>query len=146
MLKCLLTNASPTKLDRQTKMSIILGRSPILAHLTESIKGLTTIRAFDNRHILHKEFDNLQNFHSSIFYMKIGTNRAFSIWLDIVCMCYSSAVTIMTIFQGKKRIILSFWNSIFLLRSLWWNCWVCYHKIYESGRCVSVGNTNVERP
>ncbi|KAJ3656120.1 hypothetical protein Zmor_015218 [Zophobas morio] len=74
-------------------------RSPILAHLTESIKGLTTIRAFDNRHILHKEFDNLQNFHSSIFYMKIGTNRAFSIWLDIVCMCYSSAVTIMTIFQ-----------------------------------------------
>ncbi|KAJ3656119.1 hypothetical protein Zmor_015217 [Zophobas morio] len=76
-------------------------RSPILAHLTESVKGLTTIRAFDIRHILHKEFDNLQNFHSSIFYMKLGTDRAFSIWLDIVCMCYSSAVTFMTIFQDS---------------------------------------------
>ncbi|KAJ3656117.1 hypothetical protein Zmor_015215 [Zophobas morio] len=76
-------------------------RSPILAHLTESVKGLTTIRAFDIRHILHKEFDNLQDFHTSIFYMNLGTNRAFSIWLDIVCMCYSSAVTIMTIFQDS---------------------------------------------
>ncbi|XP_063913947.1 probable multidrug resistance-associated protein lethal(2)03659 isoform X1 [Zophobas morio] len=74
-------------------------RSPIFAHLTESVKGLTTIRAFDIRHILHKEFENLQNFHTSIFYMTLGTNRAFSIGLDFVCVCYSSVVTIMTIFQ-----------------------------------------------
>lgn len=75
-------------------------RSPILAHLTESVKGLTTIRAFGTTQILHKEFDNYQDLHSSVYYMNLGTNRAFAIWLDLICIIYVSFVTIMAVSTG----------------------------------------------
>jgi ATP-binding cassette subfamily C (CFTR/MRP) protein 4 len=83
--------------SRSIKRMEATNRSPILAHLTESVKGLTTIRAFGTTQILHKEFDNYQDLHSSVYYMNLGTNRAFAIWLDLICIIYVSFVTIMAV-------------------------------------------------
>ncbi|KAK5640038.1 hypothetical protein RI129_010849 [Pyrocoelia pectoralis] len=46
-------------------------RSPVLGHISATIQGLTTIRAFD--------------LNTSASYMFITTSRAFGYWTDIIC-------------------------------------------------------------
>ncbi|EFA03946.2 putative multidrug resistance-associated protein lethal(2)03659-like Protein [Tribolium castaneum] len=68
--------------------------SPIFAHLSESARGLTTIRALEANRIVEAEFNNLQNAHTSVHYMNICANRAFAIWLDSTCILYLLIVTV----------------------------------------------------
>lgn len=72
----------------------ILARSPIYSHLSASLNGLTTIRSFGAQPILIKEFDKIQDNHSSAFYLFISTSRAFGFWLDMFCVMFIAAVTI----------------------------------------------------
>lgn len=69
-------------------------RSPIYSHLSASLNGLTTIRSFGAQPILIKEFDKIQDNHSSAFYLFISTSRAFGFWLDMFCVMFIAAVTI----------------------------------------------------
>jgi ATP-binding cassette subfamily C (CFTR/MRP) protein 4 len=77
-----------------------LDRSPIFAHLAESMKGLITIRAFEAQEILQNEFDIYQNIHSSVFYMYLGSNRAFATWLDSICVFYVLLITVIALTKG----------------------------------------------
>ncbi|XP_063913119.1 probable multidrug resistance-associated protein lethal(2)03659 [Zophobas morio] len=83
--------------SRSIKRMESTNRSPIFAHLTESMKGLTTIRAYNAELLLEKEFDNYQNVHSSVFYMYLGSNRAFATWLDSVCVIYVLLITVIAL-------------------------------------------------
>lgn len=77
-------------------------RSPIYSHLSASLNGLTTIRSFGAQPILTKEFDKIQDQHSSAFYLFISTSRAFGFWLDLFCVLYIAVVTIsFFIFGGE---------------------------------------------
>lgn len=58
-----------------------------------SLNGLTTIRSFGAQQILIKEFDKIQDLHSSAFYLFISTSRAFGFWLDLFCVIYIAIVT-----------------------------------------------------
>lgn len=58
-----------------------------------SLNGLTTIRSFGAQQILIKEFDKIQDLHSSAFYLFISTSRAFGFWLDLYCVIYIAIVT-----------------------------------------------------
>lgn len=69
-------------------------RSPIYSHLSASLNGLTTIRSFGAQTILVKEFDKIQDLHSSAFYLFISTSRAFGFWLDMFCVLYIAVVTV----------------------------------------------------
>lgn len=83
-------------------LSIQLARSPIYSHLSASLNGLTTIRSFGAQPILIKEFDKIQDQHSSAFYLFIATSRAFGFWLDLFCVLYIAVVTIsFFIFGGE---------------------------------------------
>lgn len=68
-------------------------RSPIFTHLSASLNGLSTIRAFQAEKILIAEFDSHQDMHSSAFYLFMATNRAFGFFLDFICVFYIAAVT-----------------------------------------------------
>lgn len=57
------------------------------------MNGLTTIRAFGAEQTLIKEFDKIQDLHSSSFYLFISTSRAFGFWLDLFCVIYIAIVT-----------------------------------------------------
>lgn len=68
-------------------------RSPIYTHLSASLNGLSTIRAFQAETTLIAEFDAHQDMHSSAFYIFMATNRAFGFFLDFICTFYIAAVT-----------------------------------------------------
>ncbi|EFA03945.1 probable multidrug resistance-associated protein lethal(2)03659 [Tribolium castaneum] len=82
---------------RDVKRMESTNRSPIFAHLTESMKGLTTIRAYNTQGILEKEFDTYQDVHTSIYYMYLGGNRALAVYLDIVCVLYVFCITVIAL-------------------------------------------------
>ncbi|XP_050098722.1 probable multidrug resistance-associated protein lethal(2)03659 [Anopheles aquasalis] len=69
-------------------------RSPIYSHLSASLSGLSTIRAFGAERVLVHEFDSHQDLHSSAFYLFISTSRAFGFYLDVFCVIYIAIVTL----------------------------------------------------
>ncbi|XP_050293273.1 probable multidrug resistance-associated protein lethal(2)03659 [Anthonomus grandis grandis] len=68
-------------------------RSPVYSHLTASLQGLTTIRAFGAQKILKNEFDNYQNSNCSAYFMFLAANRTFGFWLDMHCVVFITFVT-----------------------------------------------------
>ncbi|KAJ3656111.1 hypothetical protein Zmor_015210 [Zophobas morio] len=99
-------------------------RSPVFTHMTASLQGLTTIRAFGTQDILQCEFDQHQDLHSSAFYMFLGCNRTFGFWLDLHCVIYIGLVTLSFLFIGTEtyggNVGLGITQSIALTGMLQW--------------------------
>ncbi|KAJ8983675.1 hypothetical protein NQ317_003463 [Molorchus minor] len=80
--------------SRNIKRVEAVTRSPIYTHLSASLHGLTTIRAFGAEEVLKREFDNYQNLNSAPCYLFIAANRTFGFWLDFHCVVYVACVII----------------------------------------------------
>ncbi|XP_034487738.1 probable multidrug resistance-associated protein lethal(2)03659 [Drosophila innubila] len=76
------------KTSRDVKRLEAVARSPIYSHLSASLNGLPTIRALGAQKTLIAEFDNLQDLHSSGYYIFLSTNRGFGYYLDLFCSLY----------------------------------------------------------
>ncbi|XP_014467791.1 PREDICTED: multidrug resistance-associated protein 4-like [Dinoponera quadriceps] len=61
-------------------------RSPVFTHISATLNGLPTIRAYHIQSILKEEFDKLQDLHTSSVYMYILTSTAFAFCLDVFCL------------------------------------------------------------
>lgn len=72
---------------------ITLARSPVFTHLSSSLVGLSTIRAFCAEQILISEFDSHQDIHTACWYMFISTGSAFGLTLDLMCAIFVFIVT-----------------------------------------------------
>ncbi|KAK4879950.1 hypothetical protein RN001_008096 [Aquatica leii] len=68
-------------------------RSPVFEHLSVTLSGLTSVRTFKSQNTFQKKFDDLQDIHSSVWYTYLVCSKAFSFWLDIICVIYISLVT-----------------------------------------------------
>lgn len=61
--------------------------------MNSSLQGLSTIRAFGEQEALKNTFDNLQDIHSSAWYMFLASSHTFGFLLDTVCVIYIGVVT-----------------------------------------------------
>lgn len=71
----------------------------MFGHLSATLQGLPTVRAFGAEEILTKEFDQHQDLHSSAWYIFISSSRAFGFWLDFFCVIYIMLVTLSFLVQ-----------------------------------------------
>ncbi|KAJ8980285.1 hypothetical protein NQ317_005204 [Molorchus minor] len=88
------------KTSRNVKRLEGITRSPVFAHLNASLQGLPTIRSNGAEQTLVKEFDKLQDTHSSSWFMFLATHRAFGYWLDLICTFFIGVVTFSFILIG----------------------------------------------
>uniref|UniRef100_A0A3B4ZXD9 Multidrug resistance-associated protein 4-like n=1 Tax=Stegastes partitus TaxID=144197 RepID=A0A3B4ZXD9_9TELE len=63
-------------------------RSPVFSHLSSSLQGLWTIRAFRAEERLKKTFDAHQDLHSEAWFLFLMTSRWFSLCLDSICSTF----------------------------------------------------------
>ncbi|XP_055020449.1 ATP-binding cassette sub-family C member 4-like [Boleophthalmus pectinirostris] len=63
-------------------------RSPVFSHLSSSLQGLWTIRAFRAADGLQTQFDSYQDVHSSTWFLFLMTSRWFALRLDGICSVF----------------------------------------------------------
>lgn len=68
-------------------------RSPVFSHISASLNGLSTIRAFEAQEMVSKEFDTHQDLHTSAWFLLLETSTAFGFWLDCISITFTTVVS-----------------------------------------------------
>ncbi|KAM9709908.1 ATP-binding cassette sub-family C member 4-like [Menidia menidia] len=63
-------------------------RSPVFSHLSSSLQGLSTIRAFRVQQRFQQMFDEFQDLHSASWFLFLTTSRWFAVRLDGICSVF----------------------------------------------------------
>ena len=85
-------------------------RSPVLSHLTSTILGLHSVRAYGVQRIFLEEFYRHQDLHTSAWFLHISTLRWFAYYLDTICAAFISVVAISSVAaaNGEKKQVAHF--------------------------------------
>ena len=81
-------------------------RSPVFSHLSSSLLGLSVIRSSGMQHVLAKEFDLLQDVHSSVWRLMMSFNTALALWMDCLTCAFLAAVTFSFIMPDDREFTL----------------------------------------
>ncbi|XP_019716236.1 multidrug resistance-associated protein 4-like isoform X1 [Hippocampus comes] len=79
--------------SRDIKRLESTARSPVFSHLSSSLQGLCTIRAFGGEERLTKAFDSHQDRHSEAWFLFLMTSRWFALRLDSICSVFITVAT-----------------------------------------------------
>ncbi|KAK7893418.1 hypothetical protein WMY93_022570 [Mugilogobius chulae] len=79
--------------SRNVKRIEATTRSPVFSHLSSSLHGLWTIRAFGATEKFQTLFDAHQDLHSAAFFLLLTTSRWFAVRLDALCAIFVMATT-----------------------------------------------------
>ena len=71
---------------------VSLAKSPVFTHLTGTLTGLATIRAYNAERILQTEFDYHQDAHTACWYTALATSSAFGFILDFISMIFTFCI------------------------------------------------------
>ncbi|XP_062258726.1 ATP-binding cassette sub-family C member 4-like isoform X1 [Platichthys flesus] len=63
-------------------------RSPVFSHLSSSLQGLSTIRAFKVQQRFQQLFDEYQDLHSGAWFLFLTTSRWLAVRLDGICSIF----------------------------------------------------------
>ncbi|XP_071159454.1 ATP-binding cassette sub-family C member 4-like isoform X3 [Mytilus edulis] len=72
-------------------------RSPVFSHLSASLQGLHTIRAFGVQDKFQEEFDNHQNLHTEAWFLFLATSRWLAVRLDWMCAVFVTIVAFLCV-------------------------------------------------
>ncbi|KAG7227636.1 hypothetical protein INR49_005451 [Caranx melampygus] len=76
------------KTSRDIKRLESTTRSPVFSHLSSSLQGLSTIRAFKVQQKFQQMFDEFQDLHSEAWFLFLTTSRWFAVRLDGICSIF----------------------------------------------------------
>ncbi|XP_069558741.1 ATP-binding cassette sub-family C member 4-like [Brachyistius frenatus] len=76
------------KTSRDIKRLESTTRSPVFSHLSSSLQGLSTIRAFKVQQRFQQMFDEYQDLHSEAWFLFLTTSRWFAVRLDGICSIF----------------------------------------------------------
>ncbi|KAH7963611.1 hypothetical protein HPB52_022260 [Rhipicephalus sanguineus] len=99
------------RLCRTFRETVIRARSPVFSHLSTSLYGLSTIRAFNAQRTFERMFDLKQDHHTSAWYMFLCTARWFGITLDSICFAYITIVTMSLALSSDGGFAFASYNS-----------------------------------
>lgn len=74
-------------------LNFFVARAPVFSHISASLYGLSTIRASHAEQMIIKEFDILQDQHTSTWYLMLASSETFGFYLDIISIIFLSFVT-----------------------------------------------------
>lgn len=68
-------------------------KAPVFSHVSASLHGLSSIRAFKSQDLIVKEFDTLQDQHTATWFMVLSTSEALGFYLDVISTLFLALVT-----------------------------------------------------
>ncbi|XP_077987381.1 ATP-binding cassette sub-family C member 4-like [Glandiceps talaboti] len=77
-------------------------RSPVFSHLSATLQGLCTIRAFNAETIFVEEFDSHQDLHTEGWFLFLASSRWFGIRIDLLCACFTTAVAFCCVLAEER--------------------------------------------
>ncbi|XP_042785109.1 ATP-binding cassette sub-family C member 4 isoform X5 [Panthera leo] len=89
-------------------------RSPVFSHLSSSLQGLWTIRAYEAEERFQELFDAHQDLHSEAWFLFLTTSRWFAVRLDAICaifvivVAFGSLILAKTLDAGQVGLALSY--------------------------------------
>ncbi|KAM9049659.1 ATP-binding cassette sub-family C member 4 isoform 2-T2 [Megaptera novaeangliae] len=89
-------------------------RSPVFSHLSSSLQGLWTIRAYNAEERFQELFDAHQDLHSEAWFLFLTTSRWFAVRLDAICaifvivVAFGSLILAKTLDAGQVGLALSY--------------------------------------
>ncbi|XP_069614144.1 ATP-binding cassette sub-family C member 4 isoform X2 [Ranitomeya imitator] len=99
-------------------------RSPVFSHLSSSLQGLWTIRAFKAEERFQQLFDAKQDLHSEAWFLFLTTSRWLAVRLDAICalfviaIAFGSLILSKTLDAGQVGLALSY--AITIMGSFQW--------------------------
>ncbi|KAM5312286.1 ATP-binding cassette sub-family C member 4 isoform 2-T2 [Glossophaga mutica] len=93
-------------------------RSPVFSHLSSSLQGLWTIRAYKTEERFQELFDAHQDLHSEAWFLFLTTSRWFAVRLDAICaifvtvIAFGSLILAKTLDAGQVGLALSYALSL----------------------------------
>ncbi|XP_066267633.1 ATP-binding cassette sub-family C member 4-like [Branchiostoma lanceolatum] len=76
-------------------------RSPVFSHLSATLQGLWTIRAFCAQESFQQEFDAHQDLHSEAWFLYISCSRWMAVRLDILVALFITAVVFCSVLASQ---------------------------------------------
>ena len=79
------------------------GPSLVFTHISSSLNGLVTLRVHQMRAVFQHIFDDLQDVHSSTWFIYQCSTYWFGLWLDCICFTYIACIIYICVpLEGSK--------------------------------------------
>ena len=84
-------------------MFLLTARSPVYSHVSTTINGLASIRAYGAQSAFEKQFYMYQNDHTATWFLFISSSRAMGLVVDWICIIFNIIIIVVVMVSKGKR-------------------------------------------
>ncbi|XP_038064939.1 multidrug resistance-associated protein 4-like [Patiria miniata] len=86
--------------SRDVKRLEAIARSPVFSHLSATLTGLSTVRAFKAQQRFTEDFDGYLDGHTRAWFLFLSAARWFGVQLDFLCVLFVTGVSLACVFAA----------------------------------------------